>query len=411
MATVNLYLKDYKATKTAIRAVINDGRNFQIKLYSGISIKPKHWSKTNKCVLSADPMATVLNSHLKEFKLKVLDAYLKAKREGVKVTTEYLKNEVNPQQEEVLSFWEIWEVFLESKKGEFKPHSFAKFRTLAKHLKEFEKFAKRKLDLLHIDQLTLEDLQRFCYTEQNLNTQSTDKYIGLLKIFLNWAVKRKYSNNIDFQHFRSVKQPDSLKIIITDEEIKKMESADLGEKQYLRNAKELFILSCLTGLRFSDYSRVQKQHLKADSKGGKFLQIRQTKTNEFVEIPLNSKACKIVEELISGDLHAITNQKMNKYVKELCELAGVDESFEVHTFKGKDQTVETKPKYELITTHTGRRTFATRLLTKGIPAETVMQFTGHRDYKSFAKYVNIPKTAQMKAVKDAMFDSYMKVTA
>lgn len=411
MATVNLYLKDSKAQKTAIRAVVNDGRKFQIKLYSGISIKPKHWSKTNKYVLSADPNAIELNKHLKEFKEKVLGAYLKAKREGINVTTEYLKNEVWPTSTEALKFWEVWSMFQESKKGEFKPHSFTKFGALANHLKKFEEFSKRPLSLHLISNEILEDLQRFFYIERNLNTQSADKYIGLFKIFLNWSLKRKYTDNSDFQHFRSVKQPDLLKVIITKEDLHKIESADLGEKKYLSNVRELFILSCLTGLRFSDYSRVQKQHLKTDHEGNKYLQIRQQKTGEFVEIPLTPRACNIVESLVKEEIHPITNQKMNKYVKELCKASEIEELFEVHTFKGKDQKIDIKPKHELITTHTGRRTFATNLLEKGVPAETVMQFTGHRDYKSFSKYVNIPKAAQKKAVKEAMLNSYMKVTA
>lgn len=361
--------------------------------------------------MSADPNAVELNKHLKDFSSKVLGAYLKAKREGTKVTTEYLKNEVWPKQEETYTFWQVWEVYLESKKGEFKPHSFAKYRSLANHLKAFELFTKKTLDFGKISEVVLEDLQQFFYHQKKLNTQSADKYFGLFKAFLNWAVKRKYSDSLDFKHFHSVKQPDSLKVVITKEDLQKLESLDVGQRDSLRNVRELFILSCLTGLRYSDYSRIQAQHLKTDNDGSKSLLIRQAKTNEFVEIPLTHRAFEIVEKLISGTVHPITNQKMNKFVKELCELAGIDEPFEVHSYSGKDQTVEVKPKYELITTHTGRRTFATNLLSKGVPAETVMQFTGHRDYKSFAKYVNIPKTAQKKAIKDAMAESYMKITA
>lgn len=200
-------------------------------------------------------------------------------------------------------------------------------------------------------------------------------------------------------------------MIITEEELKQIEGVELGDRKYLINARELFILSCLTGLRFSDYSRVQRQHFKEDSEGTKVLMIRQTKTDDFVEIPLTPRAVSVVKGLIKGTVHSISNQKMNKYVKELCMLAKVDEECEVHTYVGKVRNVTIKPKYDLVSTHTGRRTFATKLLSKGVPAETVMQFTGHRDYKSFSSYVNIPKTAQKKAVKEAMFDSYMKVTA
>jgi len=65
-------------------------------------------------------------------------------------------------------------------------------------------------------------------------------------------------------------------------------------------------------------------------------------------------------------MRPISNQKMNKYVKELCELAELDEQFEVNTFKGKIKTTTFQPKHELVSTHTGRRTFATNLLLKGL---------------------------------------------
>ncbi len=411
MATVTLQLKDSNAKKTAIRAVISDGRNFNMKIYSGISVNPKHWSKKGKYVLSADPNASVLNTALMEIKKRLLEAYLKAKFEGVLVTSDYLKEQVWPAPKKELSFWNVWDIFLESKSGEFKPHSFAKFRALANHLRAFEDFMNRPLILSSIDQILLEDLQRYCYSEKKLNTQSTSKYIGLLKIFLNWCLKRKYTDNTDFQFFKAAKQPDSLKVILTKDDIEALEKLDVGEKQYLHNVRELLVLSCETGLRYSDYSRIQKQHLKTDQDGTSILQIRQQKTSEIIEIPLTPRGIQIIDQLVNGGIHPISNQKMNKYVKELCQLAGLDESFEVFNFIGKEQTVELKPKYELITTHTGRRTFATNLLQRGVPAEIVMQFTGHRDYKSFSKYVNIPKTSQKKVVKDAMIESYMRVIA
>lgn len=411
MATVNLYLKDSKAQKTAIRAVINDGRSFQFKFYSGISVKPKHWSKRNKRVLSADPNAAELNRHLMDFQERVLGAYLKAKREGIEVSTEYLKKEVWPQPTKVLTFWEVWTKYLESKKGEFKPHRFTKFRSLAKHLKDFEEAKRISLDLETISEVLLEDLQKFFYYDKKLNTQSTDKYIGQLRMFLNWAVKRKFTIKTSFRNFQSTKQPDALHVIITAQEMARLESLDLSDKKYLSNTRELFILSCLTGLRFSDYSRLNQQHLRKDKYGDYYLQIRQQKTSDFVEVPLTARGKEIVEQLIGGKIHAISNQKMNKYVKELCILAKVDEPCEVHTYVGREGKTEVKPKHDLITTHTGRRTFATNLLEDGIPAETVMQFTGHKDYKSFSKYINIPRSAQKDQVKRSLMKgAFMKLT-
>jgi integrase len=154
-------------------------------------------------------------------------------------------------------------------------------------------------------------------------------------------------------------------------------------------------------LRYSDFSRIGKQHLKKTD-DGYVLEIRQEKTDDFVNIPLTGESLKTVNDLISGTIHPITNQKMNSYVKDLCEVAEINEPFEVHSYKGREKQTETVPKYKLVTTHTGRRTFSTRLLSRGVPAEVVMKFTGHKDYKSFIKYVNIPKEAEMKIVRKAL---------
>lgn len=410
MPTVNLYLKDYNSKKkTAIRAVINDGRGVQYKVYSGISINPKHWSKAKKYVLSADPNAVTKNKHLEEFQDNLLDAYLSAKREGISVTTEYLKEKAWPKEENALSFWQVWDVFIESKRQQYRKQSFAKFRSLQKHLQEFEEIFKKPFSLQNIDEVILEDLQRFFYEVKELNTQSSQKYIGVFKIFLNWATQRKYTANADFRNFKPIRQPQTLKVVLTDEEIQKIESVELKDKNYLRNVRELLILSCLTGLRFGDYSKVQSQHYKVGNDGESYLLLMQNKSDGYVEVPLTSRAVEVVKSLISGEVHPVSNQKMNKYVKELCQIAGVDEPCEIHRFRGREKTVQVKPKYEMITSHIGRRTFATNLLLKGVAAEVVMQFTGHKDYKSFSEYVNIPKNAQKKLVKEALHSPQMKV--
>jgi len=413
MATITISLKNKKAEKSPIWAVISDGRGINLKVYSGFSIKTKHWSKANKCVLSANNESVEINRSLKQFKKDVLGAYLDAKSNGIKANSAYIREALKPKEPiKEVTFWGLWDSFLESKRGIFKKHSFTKFGSLAGHLKAFEENRKLNFSLGTLSQELMEDLQNFLYHSQDLNTQSTSKYIGIFKIFLNWCVKRKHTANTDFKYFTPINQPDSLKVVITNEELSKIKTADLGEKEYLKNVRELFTMSCLTGLRYSDYSRVNIQHLKQDGDGGYILLIRQQKTEDFVELPLTPEALNIVEKLITGDVHPISNQKMNTYVKELCVIAEINEPFEVNTYKGKDKKTEIFEKHKLITTHTGRRTFATNLLNKGVPAEIVMQFTGHRDYKSFAKYVNIPKKTQMEVVKKALLgNSLMKVSA
>jgi len=403
MAKITLSLKTPSKEKSQIWATISDGRSVNIKLYPGITVKPKHWSKTYKNVLSADPKSSSYNKKLASFTNRALTAYNDAIEEGIQPDAEYIREKMKPKEvQKLLSFWDLWEIFRSSKKGQLKELSYKKIGSLKEHLEEFEKAQKIMLDIEKVTQELMEDFQTFLYNDRSLNTQSANKYITIFKTFLNWCVKRRFTDNTDWRYFTSIRQPDTLKVIITESELEAIRELDLSKKAHLSNVRELFILSCLCGLRYSDYSRINKGHLKTDSEGNPILQIRQQKTEEIVDIPLTPGAHSIVNKLLEGNIHTISNQKMNNYVKDLCEEAKINEPFEKATYKGRDKKITTVKKWELISTHTGRRTFATNLLNKGVPAEVVMKFTGHKDYKSFAKYVNIPKRTEMEIVRNAL---------
>ncbi|PTB95690.1 hypothetical protein C9994_10595, partial [Marivirga lumbricoides] len=267
----------------------------------------------------------------------------------------------------------------------------------------FEKQTKTPLTLDTISQRSLNKLQDYFYSVAKLNTQTTAKYIGVLKMFLNWASREGYTTQVAFRDFHPIQQKNSIKVALSYEELDQIRQAEIpNDKKRLENVRSLFLLSCFTGLRYSDYIRIKEEHIKKDEAGDLYIQIEQEKTGDFVDLPLTDEALAIVNSLIDGSVKPISNQKMNTYVKELCELAEINEPFAVRTYRGKNYHETKKPKYELVSTHTGRRTFATNLLMRNIPAETVMQFTGHRDYKSFSKYVNIPKKAKMQSIKDAL---------
>ena len=88
-------------------------------------------------------------------------------------------------------------------------------------------------------------------------------------------------------------------------------------------------------------------------------------------------------------LPVIKNQPMNRDLKELCELAGIDEEIRITTYKGNQRIDEIRKKYELIGTHTGRRTFIVNALSRGIAPNVVMKWTGHSDYKAMKPYIDI----------------------
>jgi integrase len=404
MATIKTTLKTPKKLNSVIWFVISDTAKVHLQITSGITINTKQWSKKNSCILSNHENAVSLNAFLKTREKLIFDIYLSYKSKNIVPTAKQINDEIKALQVdkdiETTTFWDLWDIFIHQKRNNVGKAYNKKMATLKSHLQAFEKHEKLSLHLDSITQNTLSMLESFFYEVKSLNTQTNGKYIKFFKTFLKWAYDNKYTSNHDYTLFKVAQQPDVLKVALTEEELQKIRIVDLENKNYLKNVRQLFLLSCYTGLRYSDYKRIRVEHLKYDN--GAFLSIRQQKTNDFVNIPLNTETEFIVNEIIKGNVKPISNQKMNDYVKELCKIAGIDEPFEVHTFKGKLKSTTTKLKYELVTSHTGRRTFATYLLNKGLPAEIIMKFTGHKDYTSFMKYVNISQNTQMNMIRNVL---------
>ena len=132
------------------------------------------------------------------------------------------------------------------------------------------------------------------------------------------------------------------------------------------------------------------------------------KTHDDLAIELNKTTTAILTKYANCDfpggkaLPVITNQKMNDYLKELCELAGIDTPISEVFYKGGVRHEITAPKYALMSTHAGRRTFICKALSMNIPPEVVMKWTGHSDYKAMKPYIAVADKVKAEAMK--LFD-------
>ena len=111
----------------------------------------------------------------------------------------------------------------------------------------------------------------------------------------------------------------------------------------------------------------------------------------MIDIPLNSFAISILarNSEYPQPLPVITNQKMNEYLKVLCKKAGINESVKTVKYKGSERIETTHKKFEIISTHTARRTFISLSLQKGMKPDVIMAITGHTTYKMMQKYLKI----------------------
>ena len=296
-----------------------------------------------------------------------------------------LNNAFNKLPKNKLTFFDVFDEFVETTKPKVHKRTSQKYITLKNHLLAFRAKTNFNIKFENIDIKFYDKFVLFCMKELNLLNNSTGKYITTLKTFLNWATEREYNSNLKYKKFKVFKEDADI-VYLEYEELMKLFEFDLSKNKRLEKVRDAFCLCCFSGMRFSDVRQLTPENIKGD-----FIILKIYKTKETLRIPLNSFAKYIIEKYIDepGFLNVISNQKSNDYLKELCELAEINQPVTLTKFRGNQRIEITEPKYRLISTHTARRTFVTLSLEQGMRPEIVMQITGHKTYQSFKKYIKI----------------------
>lgn len=257
------------------------------------------------------------------------------------------------------------------------------YRTLRNHLLNFQDKKNYKVTFANIDYSFFSAFQNYLISE-GLNNNSVAKNLSTLKTFLNYAKIHGFEVPGNYKDFRIKKE--SLDVIaLTQTELEQLLNVEIKNTS-LKQIRDVFCFSCFTGLRFSDIKNLKHENIKPDA-----IRITVKKTKEQLMIPLTPYSMSIINRYKNypNPLPVISNQKSNKAIKEICKIADITEPVEVVKFYGSKRESNIQPKYELITMHTGRKTFCTLSLERGMSAEEVMKISGHRSYASFKRYVKI----------------------
>ncbi|GAB3927910.1 site-specific integrase [Larkinella terrae] len=216
-------------------------------------------------------------------------------------------------------------------------------------------------------------------------------YVGTLlkdlKVMLKQAHADGLHSNLVFQHkdFKKLVE-DVDNIYLSDEELTRLFEIDLSHNLRLDKIRDLFLIGCYTGLRFSDFSELRPANI---THNGRILTRKTLKTSERVSIPLNPNVLSILSKYDGIPPQTISNQKMNDYLKELCQGAGLKDRIEVSRTKGGLKQTRYLEKWELVTTHTARRSFATNAFLAKVPTVSIMKITGHKSEAVFLRYIKI----------------------
>ena len=225
-------------------------------------------------------------------------------------------------------------------------------------------------------------------TKLNYSKNSIGGFIKNIKVFMNEAVDRNLTKNLEYRNRKfKVMEEQVDKIYLSQKELLKIYELRLtGFYQKYDRVRDLFIVACYTGLRFSDLIQVKPENI---INNGNQIKIKTEKTGELVIIPLHRMVKEIIKKYKGSLPPSISNQQMNKYLKEIAELAEIQETINITITRGGNAEHEVSKKSDLVTTHTARRSFATNTFLMDVPTISIMKITGHRTEKSFMKYIRI----------------------
>ncbi|WP_396170159.1 phage integrase SAM-like domain-containing protein [Flavobacterium sp.] len=395
MASINLLLQS-KKSPAVIYIRLRDGRTLDIKAKTNYHIDPTNWDEVEqrplKKLLKMVDFAN-LDTDLATLKNDLLKEYNNSK--GVKVVDSlWLKDFVNPPQvteKHPDKLVDYIDTFIEFKRSDVKSSTITKCNVIKHLVQRYQKHTKSILFIRDIDAKFKMDFEKYCISV-GYAPNTTARNIRFIKTFCRHAK----ANGVETHH-----QLDSIKakyhkvenIYLTLEEIEsieKIESKDLTEG--LENARDWLLISCYCGQRVSDFLRFDKSMIRyeKDKKGilKPLIEFTQVKTDKIMTIPLHKKIMEILKKYNGDFPKKISDQKYNEHIKKVCKAAKIEDptkgvKFDHDTKKKVEKEYE---KCELVSSHIGRRSFATN--NYGIiPTSFLMYITGHTTEAMFLTYI------------------------
>ena len=390
MASVTFVLKEPRSLEPTLVYMMFRFNTQTLKYSTGQKITSKFWNPEKQRSKETRQFSgyAEFNTLLNNLENIVNNTYRTLINDNRVPTTDLLRlpldiylNRASGKEKDLISFAE--DLIVNSDR---KPQTKKQLKQTVRNLKEFKQVTNRSL---HFDSINIEFYVQFIefLLNKNYGKNTIGTVIKNIKVFMSEAVARNLTNNLQFKkkQFKNVEEP-SENIYLTETEIQSIYELDLSSNIRLDKVRDLFIIACCTGLRFSDLIQLRNENI---SKDGNFVKIRTQKTNELVIIPLKRYVKQILNKHNGIPPQTISNQKMNDYLKELGKLTEIKEPVLIASTKGREQQTIVYQKWELITTHTARRSFATNAYLKKVPTISIMKITGHKTEKNFMKYIKI----------------------
>ena len=396
----NLAQKFWNPSPTALYLFFSPDKSCRIKYRTNYKILPKSWDFEKERLKPSASGALEFNVELNNLANCCTREAMRKKETNQFLSEEDYKqivqdcidrdNAVNSE----ISISHLKTQFLSYKSNFVKEGTLKEYRTVFKGLEDFEKHKGTKLILREMDGKFLDQFEVFLSRKKNTNdgdkegllNDTIHKYISTLKVFLKWCNDNDYLVHPDVfktQKTNFKKKAYNEIIALSESEIQKLMNHDLSDRPSLERVRDLCCLLCYTGQRFEDLINFDPKDIKNNA--WDFISV---KVKKRVIVPFEGyiAPAKDILERIGYSVPKISNQKFNEYIKTVGKLAGMDEIIKITRYSGKQKLVIEKRKYDFLSSHVGRRSMVTNLLSRNVPITLVQKLTAHSDIRTLMKY-------------------------
>jgi integrase len=402
MATINYLYRSTREKASLILRILfrHNETDFVFGAKTKIEVSKNYWNKDHKKTRLKDTDLINLQTEINE-KTAILGAHVLTKFNKTKIehiNKEWLQTQINeyynpPQQATALPIEVVKYIkyFIEAKRNDISVNSIKKYNVLKQLLIRYELSIKKPLLFIDVDTNFKKSFEDYCL--KNLYAPNTiARAIRSVKTICKHAKYNGVETSYQLDNIR-VKYNKVENVYLTFDEIEKLENIKKKEfTESLKNSRDWLIISCYTGQRISDFMRFTDEQIRIEN-GQSLIEFTQKKTGKIMTIPLHPKVLEILKKRNGKFPYPISDQKYNDQIKTVGRLAGLTEKV-----KGSKK-IETAPKSkifrkksglfekcELITSHIGRRSFATNFY-GDIPTTYLIYATGHSTEAMFLNYI------------------------
>ncbi|WP_130735470.1 phage integrase SAM-like domain-containing protein [Flavobacterium sp. J27] len=383
MATIKFLLQS-KSNPANIYIRLIDGRKVDVKTKTNLIINPLDWSESKQRPKNLkDVDLKNLDFELQELKTKLLNYYNNNLDDEINL--QWLKNFINPSNDEIPKLLVAYfDFYLEERKNDLNHRTVLKIKVVQNKLKSLEKEKKKSYLLKDVNVKFKKEFENY-NIEKGYSKNTIANNLKEIKAICLHARKRGLVISSELDEIKT-KQEKAISVYLTFEDLEKIENTDFKIEEQ-QDARDWLLISCYTGQRISDFMRFKKEMVRTVS-GKQLIEFTQQKTGKKMTLPLHPKVTAILNRREGHFPKKMTDPKYNVLIKSICKKSGLLDE----VFGGKnDQETNRKvfkeyKKYELVTSHIGRRSFATNFYGT-IPTSLLISATGHSTEKMFLNYI------------------------